>query len=171
MPIVDVILEVLHALGDIAPRPFETKYAWNRRLRNIDKPQFERGVRQLIDTGMLEATQKNNQKFLQLTKTGQLEVLLIKARKISVQKWDGRWRLIMFDIPEAHKNKRQLFRSLLKENGFYKLQASVYISPFALNSSAVSYLTETGLIQFIRILRVDKMDNDKNLKKYFKLSD
>jgi len=170
MTIVDTILEVLHVLGDIAPRPFETKYAWNRRLRGIEKPQFERGVRHLVKRGMLEVTQKNNQKFFKLTKAGQLEALLIKAKQIYKQKWDGKWRLIMFDIPEAYKNKRHIFRALLKSNGFYKLQASVYISPYQLRREAVSYLNETGLIDYVRILRVDAMDNDKAIKKYFHLT-
>jgi len=170
MIIVDTILEVLHALGDIAPRPFETKYAWGKRLRNIDRPQFERGVRHLIKRGMLEVTLKNNQKFFKLTQAGQLEVLLIKAKQFSKHKWDGKWRLIMFDIPEAHKDKRHLFRALLKANGFYKLQASVYISPYELKREAVVYLNRTGLIEFIRILRVDEIDNDKSLKKHFNLT-
>lgn len=156
MIIVDIILEVLHALGDIAPRPFETKYAWGNRLRNIDRPKFDRQVKYLVKKGMLKLTEKNSQQFLELTKAGQLEALLIKARRLGKQKWDGKWRLIMFDIPESHKEKRQSFRILLKQNGFYKLQASVYISPYTLNNSAVAYLKETGLIKFIRILRVDR---------------
>ena len=48
-------------------------------------------------------------------------------------------------------------------------QASVFISPFRLNREAVWYLKKTGLIEYIRILRVDEMDEDKHLKKHFHL--
>ncbi len=75
----------------------------------------------------------------------------------------------MFDIPESHKNKRHLFRALLKDNGYYKLQASVYISPYQLNKEAVEYLNQSKLIDFVRILRVDKMDTEKKLKNHFNL--
>ena len=45
----------------------------------------------------------------------------------------------------------------------------MYISPFALNREAIAYLSETGLIDFIRIMRVDEMDNDRKLKNHFRL--
>ncbi len=73
MPIVDTILEILYTLGEMVPRPFETKYAWNSRLRNMDRPQFNRGVRHLAKRGLLKVTVKNTQHFLELTKAGQLE--------------------------------------------------------------------------------------------------
>jgi CRISPR-associated endonuclease Cas2 len=75
----------------------------------------------------------------------------------------------MFDIPEDHRDKRDKLRRLLKRNNFIKLQASVFISPYALNKQAVEYLKETGLDEYIRILRVDAIDKDEDLKKKFKL--
>ncbi len=132
-------------------------------------PQFERGVRHLEERGLVKVVRKIDQKFIQITKEGQLEILLRKAKIKNVQKWDGKWRLIVFDIPEDSKDQRRTFRLLLKQQGFYKLQASVYINPYPLNREAIAYLNQTGLIDFIRILRVDEMDNDKVLRKYFKL--
>jgi len=49
------------------------------------------------------------------------------------------------------------------------LQASVFISPHPLNREALIYLRQSGLMEFIRILRVDEMDNDKRLRKKFGL--
>ena len=166
---VDLVLEGLYQLGQMFPRPFETKYAWNSRLRKIGWPQYNRAVRQLGDRGFLAVIQRQGKRFLKLTNKGQLEALLLKAKQSQDLRWDGRWRLIIFDIPENQKEKRHLFRVLLKRNGFYKLQASVYINPYPLNTEALIYLKQTGLIEFIRILRVDMMDEDKKLKKYFGL--
>ena len=75
----------------------------------------------------------------------------------------------MFDIPEGSKEKRAILRSLLKRNDFCKLQASVYISPFSLNREAISYLNSSGLRDYIRILKVEEMDYDKDLLKRFGL--
>ena len=69
----------------------------------------------------------------------------------------------------AGLDKRNLFRSLLYKNGFLKLQHSVYISPYPFNREAVKYLKKTGLISFIRMLKVEEMDDDKDLKKKFDL--
>jgi CRISPR-associated endonuclease Cas2 len=81
--------------------------------------------------------------------------------------WDGKWRFVFYDIPEDSKDKRQLFRKLLKRNGYQKLQASVFVNPYPLNREALDYLKKTGLINYIRIVRVDEIDDDSNLLKKF----
>ena len=121
------------------------------------------------ENGSISVTRKNNQKFIKITSKGQLELLLQKAKIAKRGDWDGKWRLVIFDIPEASKEKRDKLRKLLKQNSFYKLQASVYISPYQLNREALIYLQKIGLIDYIRILRVDEMDNDKKFIKHFKL--
>ena len=49
------------------------------------------------------------------------------------------------------------------------MQASVYVSPYALNREAVEYLKETGLIEYIRIGRLEELDDDADLRKKFKI--
>jgi phenylacetic acid degradation operon negative regulatory protein len=121
--------------------------------------------------GCLKIIYKNGQRFLKLTKKGELEALMAKVKgKVPEKAWDGKWRLIVFDIPEQAREKRDKLRFLLKQAGFKKLQASVFISPYALNREAVEYLKQTGLTAFIRILKVEEIDDDKDLKKQFKIS-
>jgi phenylacetic acid degradation operon negative regulatory protein len=104
-----------------------------------------------------------------LTDKGQLTALLQKAGIQKSPNWDGKWRVLVFDIPEGSRGKRDQFRALLKRHNFVKLQASVFISPYSLNQEAVQYLKQTGLIEFIRLMRVDEIDDDRELKKKFKL--
>ena len=106
---------------------------------------------------------------MRLTAEGQLEALLAKAKFPVPVKWDGKWRMVVFDIPEDSKEQRNKLRQLLKANNFYKLQASVYVNPYPLNREAVKYLQETKLIDYIRIIKVEEMDDDKDLKKHFQL--
>ena len=113
---------------------------------------------------------KNSKRFIKLTQNGQIEALLAKAKLVQKPKiWDGKWRLIVFDIPESSREKRDLLRMLLKKNNFYKLQASVFISPYPLNREAIQYLRETKLNEFIRILKVEEIDDDRDLKRHFGL--
>jgi DNA-binding transcriptional regulator PaaX len=123
----------------------------------------------LQQRGWIKWVSKDGQKFLKLTKKGQIEALLAKARMPKPQKWDGKWRLVVFDIPEDAADKRVLLRSLLIKSGFIKLQASVYISPYPINREAIQYLEETKLIEYIRIGRLEELDNDKDLKRKFNL--
>ncbi len=166
---VDEILYFIYESTKLLPLPFETPYEWSKRNRGVSRPNYYANIFQLHKRGVLKVTEKNNKKFIQLTNKGQLQVLFSKAQLSHVQKWDGKWRLIVYDIPESSKSQRHIFRKLLKRNGFYKLQASVFISPYALNREALEYLKLSGLISYIRIIRADALDYDEDLLKRFNL--
>jgi len=166
---VDKVLDTLYLAAQFVPRPFESKYAWARRLKNIDPDKAYRTLYHLRRRGMVNISTKKGKIFLSLTSKGQLQALLNKAKNNVEHKWDGKWRLITYDIPEDQKPKRKLFRTLLRQNSFKKLQASVYISPYPLNREGIEYLKQSGLMSYIRILRVDEIDDDIELKKLFKL--
>ncbi|KKS39882.1 MAG: repressor [Candidatus Gottesmanbacteria bacterium GW2011_GWA2_42_16] len=80
---------------------------------------------------------------LSLTDTGQrlLEKYQIKEKRKD-QKPDGKWRVIIFDIKEKQRKKRDYFRAEIAEAGFRKLQGSVWISPYPNN-------------EFIELLRAE----------------
>lgn len=106
---------------------------------------------------------------MQITKKGELKILMAKAGVIRPTKWDGKWRLIVFDIPEESSILRDRFRKLLKSYGFKMMQASVFISSYPLNRQAIDYSKATGLIDYIRIIKAEEIDDDKNLRKHFHL--
>ncbi|MCI0537251.1 MAG: hypothetical protein L0Z50_18710 [Verrucomicrobiales bacterium] len=43
--------------------------------------------------------------------------------------WDGRWRIVVFDLPEKHNTSRVRLRRHLKGRGFGYLQKSLWITP------------------------------------------
>jgi phenylacetic acid degradation operon negative regulatory protein len=45
------------------------------------------------------------------------------------REWDGRWRLVLFDVPVARDGDRKRLRRYLANRGFGYLQNSVWISP------------------------------------------
>ena len=47
------------------------------------------------------------------------------------KEWDGILRIVVFDVPEGEKAKRNILRSFLKRVGFIGIQNSVFVSPFA----------------------------------------
>lgn len=171
-----LVHNILFVLGEMGgeiirslPLPFETPYEHVRRVRNVNAKCYSDTVYNLQRQGLLKVIKKKNQRFLKLTRKGELEILVAKAKLDTSGGWDGKWRVFIWDIPENSREKRDLLRSLLKREGFRKLQASVFISPYPLNNEAIRYLEETKLIEFVRIMRVDRLDNDKDLKKKFNL--
>ncbi|MBI5530944.1 MAG: CRISPR-associated endonuclease Cas2 [Candidatus Doudnabacteria bacterium] len=167
--IINLILEFLSEASELLPLPFEDPYSWVRRQRSYTKKRYYSSLFDLKERGLITVGKKKNKKFIKLTKKGQLEALLLKSQVMVSKEWDGKWRVIIFDIPEGSKEKRAMFRRMLKKMGYKKLQASVYISPYPLNREALVYLNKTGLSEFIRIMRVDDLGYDKDLKKKFGL--
>ncbi len=168
-PFVSIILECLDL--DVPLLPLESVYEFAKRknLRSYSRGEYSNALWKMRRSGYLKVVEKNSQKFLKLTNKGQLEKLLQKAGVIKQKKWDGKWRILIFDIPEDFHHLRDHFRRLLKHHNFRKLQASVFVSPYMLNREAVEYLKETNLINFIRIMKVEEMDNDEDLRKMFGL--
>lgn len=100
----------------------------------------------------------------------QIDDLLIVRPK----KWDGLWRVVIFDIPDTQKIKRNAFRGKLKELGFYSLQKSVWLHPFNCNKE-ISFLREFfGLDKKqIEVLLVKNIENDiivKKIKDVYKIN-
>ena len=164
-----MLMYLLAATKDFdAVFPVRSKFVSDSMFKNFS--EFKNMVYHLKRRGLINIVGESGERFIKLTKNGELEALLSKARiPKTVSKWDGKWRLIIFDIPESSNLKRDMFRSLLKKNNFIKLQQSVFISPHSLNREALAYLKESGLINYIRILKVEEMDNDADLRKRFKL--
>ena len=122
--------------------------------------------------GLVQEAQKEGRKFVKLTRKGKLQALFGKLRGCALSsrsEWDGKWWLVIFDIPEKGKLERNQLRRILKATGFHRLQKSVYIAPQAFSSEAIQYLKQSGLFQFIRCLKVEELDDDRELKKHFQL--
>jgi len=131
----------------------------------LNRRQYRDSIRGLRSRGYITLQKKHNGEFLKLTQKGALRVLLEKAKVKKIGRWDGKWRVLIFDIPEDFHLARDNFRKLLKQNSFVKLQAGVFISPYPLSRDAVTYLQKVNLYPFIRIMKVEEMDNDKDLRK------
>jgi phenylacetic acid degradation operon negative regulatory protein len=73
-------------------------------------------------------------RLYRLTRRGRLHVL--GGRDPQVQwsrKWDGRWRLVLFDVPTLQDSHRRQLRRYLHDRGFGCLQNSVWITPNSLD--------------------------------------
>ena len=167
------VAKILSFLGEsfeYLPAPFETPYSYMRRVDRIPYKRYYDSVYQMKRRKVVDVFQKNGKKFIKLTHKGQLEILLHGLRTDRKSPWDGRWRVVIFDIPETARKHRATIRRLLRQDGFIRFQNSVFISPYQLNRQSVEYLKKTHLINYIRVMRVDELDDDKDLRVRFKLS-
>ncbi|MCK4744990.1 CRISPR-associated endonuclease Cas2 [Candidatus Parcubacteria bacterium] len=101
---------------------------------------------------------------------GLIKIAKIKAKnKKNKNKWDKKWRVIIFDIPEKKRSARDCFRGILLDLGFQKLQNSVWISPYDNFEEIQEIIKYYRIEQFVVLMVVDKISNDLLFKKKFNL--
>jgi len=115
-------------------------------------------------------------------KDGLIEVVLTeKGRKTAFKfdpeaiqikkptKWDGKWRFVIFDIPEKKKKAREAFRKYLQDLGFYKLQRSVWVYPYECKQE-INFLVEFFEVRnHVQYLIVDYCLYDAPMRLHFDL--
>ncbi len=76
------------------------------------------------------------------------ETQLLKEKKYE-HKWDKKWWILIYDIPEKIKFKRESLRFYIKSLGFGKLQESCWISPYDFSSQLHVFCRQKGILQHI----------------------
>lgn len=107
-----------------------------------------------------------------ITKHGMVRALTYELETLNIQKpktWDGRWRVVIFDVPEKYKELRDTFRMRLGQLGLCQLQKSVYVSPYPCFNE-IEFLRELyGIAVTVRYLTVEKIEDDESLRVHFTL--
>ncbi len=111
---------------------------------------------------------KDNEFYL--SSRGRIEIIkkIIKEKR-EVKKWDGKWRAIIFDIPENRRNQRNFLRKELKWIGFKELQHSIWIIPHDIERELLC-LMKLWHIDFtgdIRFLVAEKIIGDDDFREVF----
>ena len=99
----------------------------------------------------------------------EVELYLHNLRRDNNKKWDGSWRIILFDIPEIKRRYRDYLRKILKEIGFNEFQKSVWIYPYPVPPFLKQLLLEDNIKLHIRFITTKFIDNDLDLRKKFNL--
>ncbi len=127
-----------------------------------------RSLKGLHDSGLIERHHSGQQAYARLTSDGRKKALSIKldAKDTLVDPtWDGKWRIILLDLPEERKAEREGLRYLLKKAGFVCLKNSVWISMHPFEHFFASIKKDLGLTTEIMIFVTTTLD--KNTEEEF----
>lgn len=128
----------------------------------------KRSIERLIKLGLLKKTSKEGDSFVEITEKG--DRYLKNLYKIPIkQEWDGKWRIVVYDVPEGNRKSRNVFRRKLQEIGFRLLQTSVWIFPYRVEGLIDLIKTDTKLAEEVVYLETSYIENEKRLKKMFGL--
>jgi len=143
-------------------------------IRSIEKMRGNKGLQKLIKNLKNKNIIYLGGEKIKLTKQGKKllkEIYLSEIEIIKTKKWDGIWRLVSYDIPEKYKKSRNLFRLILERNNFYKIQESLWVNPYECKEEIAVLANDISITPYIIVLSTDHLPNQKEMEKYFGLTD
>ncbi|TSC55911.1 MAG: phenylacetic acid degradation operon negative regulatory protein [Parcubacteria group bacterium Greene0714_21] len=109
---------------------------------------------------------------VELTEKGKRKVREMQLSHLRIPKqakWDGMWRIVIFDIPEKIKGARLALTFRLKALGFFQLQKSVWVHAYPCGKE-IELLTELfGISPYVNLITAKEIKDDARLKKHFHL--
>ncbi|MEK7613811.1 MAG: CRISPR-associated endonuclease Cas2 [Patescibacteria group bacterium] len=122
--------------------------------------------KRLVKNGLLN--ERNGQ--ITLTKKGERVLSMyhipLPGKRV---RWDKRWRVLIFDIPEKKRGYRARVREALRLYGFIKLQQSVWAYPYPCEEFVTLLKTEFKLNRELIYMIVENIENDIAIRKHFSL--
>lgn len=141
---------------------------------DIERRALQRAIKSLYEAKLLdEKDNKDGSTTLILTDGGKKKALTYHIEKIKIpemKKWDNKWRIVFFDIPEIYRGARKSLVYSLRQAGFYALQKSVFIHPFKCSDELDFIIEFWGVREYVRVAEADTIDNELHLKDHFNLS-
>jgi DNA-binding transcriptional regulator PaaX len=141
---------------------------------NYPKKKVYNAFQTLLKRGDVEIKRRGKQIYIYLTEKGKARAGWLQINDLKIKrpkKWDGKWRIVIFDISQLKKFYREAFRGKLKELSFYPLQKSVWICPFDCQAEIELLRKFFGFSEKeLRLIVAEDIGEAKELKKFFKLS-
>lgn len=144
-------------------RPLFKKYYYSSDIkRTLDRMERQK---------LISINYEGEKTTIKLLDKGKRKVLTyqIDDLKLNHGKWDGIWRVVIFDIPETKKIARDFLRAKLRELGFFKLQKSVLVTPWDCKDIVdfVKHFYHVG--DYVNLILATKLEQEEYLKQYFNL--
>ncbi len=144
-----------------------------KKWKKYSKKKVDSTFYNLKKQGLINIKQKDNQILISLSRKGERKAKLFQIDNIEIKrpdKWDGKWRLVIFDIAQLKKIYREAFRKKLKELGFYPYQKSVWLYPFNCQKEIdllKNFFELTG--KEVKLVVAEDIGQDKFFKEVFNL--
>lgn len=142
--------------------------------KEIDRRALHWAIKKLYQSRLLDAKDnEDGSTSVVLTRDGKKKALTYHIDTIKIpemKKWDGKWRIVMFDIPERFKKARDAMALTLKRMEFYRLQKSVFVHPFECQNEIDFIIEFWNVRPYVRTILANHLDNELHVKMKFRIS-
>lgn len=160
------------AIAAVAPNVFQ---ALPRLMKKKYKSAFRirTTLGKLADAGYIRFIEQRGKKHVEITEKGRHMLVFQEQRTGAAlrtkRRWDKRWRMVVFDIPEKYRGTRVQLRRTMKGAGFFRLQDSVWVFPHDCEDFIALLKADLRVGRNALYVIVEKIENDKYLKEHFDL--
>lgn len=155
-----------------APQMLKPLIKWRKNWDKIDRKRIYEAIQRLNQKRFVELIEKGDKLYIKITDSGKQLIKNFDYDNLQLpklKKWDKKWRMIIFDIPNTKRKERQAFSQKLKDIGFYPLQESVFIYPYDCRDEIdfiCEFLSISRHVNYCLVESLDKREGD--LRQIFK---
>lgn len=140
----------------------------------------EQGVRvavsRMVKQGWIQSEKQGNKSFYFLTDRGvnRIEEAANRIYKMNPHEWDGKWRILMYTIPEEKRQIRDELRQELLWSGFGSFSNSCWISPNNLEKEVKLLIEKYDISEYVDFFVSDYIgpkDNQSLMEKSWPLEE
>ena len=166
------LLGLITITGAMAPNIFSALGRKGFTKRKYDQ-KFSKAIHYLKERKLIIIKENSDGSMkVEISKNGRKKIFEYDLKKLKIEpmkKWDGRWRFVMFDIPNKFKGRANALRDKLKELGLYKFQKSVWIYPYPLENEIELVIKVLEVKPFVKLGEITEVDGETRLKKRYDL--
>jgi phenylacetic acid degradation operon negative regulatory protein len=112
--------------------------------------------------GYVQSASLKEKRGILLTQKGKRKALktklLLESSPGLKRRKDGKYSMVIFDIPEKKRRLRDEFRNILLSLGFRQFQKSVWISPFDIQKQLEEAIRIYDLEDYVRIFLIEEIE-------------
>jgi len=144
-----------------------------KEWQKINHKSLHSAIQRLYQSQMIKCVDnKDGTTALTLTVDGKERILNYNLDNLEIKKqnkWDGLWRIVIFDIPESKKRARDALSLKLKNMGMLAIQKSVFLCPYECKDEIDFVVEFFNLKPFVRFIIAKDIDIALDLKQKFQL--
>lgn len=127
---------------------------WNKKRKKIKEITIRQSIRRLRRHGFVE---KNNGQYRLTLKGKNLAQRLLEAKNMINKKWDGKYRVVIFDIPEEKSGHRNWLREELYLLEYKLLQKSVFIGKHPLPKNLIKIIKRKKIGNYVNYILAEEV--------------
>jgi hypothetical protein len=145
----------------------------HREWKKLDQIYLRRYINEFKHDRLIDwREEKDGSISVVLTEQGKVMASRFNPDKMRIarpSRWDGRWRVVIYDIPHFKKSARDALRHKLHELGFIEWQKSVFIFPHPCREEINFVIEFFDLRPCVRQAELTNPTNESELRLAFKL--